>query len=330
MIKDEKEQMRQQHAMGAVITAVGIGEREGAKKALQEIQGMTVAERVVVNFQRAGVKDLVIVTSENQEEEFKKRLKGFGVTFLRKEDQENQEMFDAVKLGLSYLQSRCEKVFVCPVDVPFFSADTVKTLLETKGDVVIPSYNHHGGHPVLLDETVFAEIMDFEGAGGLRGAIRSLNRKPSYVSIEDVGTVKPVKEERLDPELVEAHHRNLNRAQVKLRLVHTKPYFGPGTVTLLRQIQRLGAVREASEKTGISYSKAWNMIRTAEEESGMELVRRQPGGKYGGTAELTEEGMELIRKFEMLEQSVEQFAEQEFQRIFGDHPVEKSENEKAN
>lgn len=329
MIMEKKEQMRTQQAMGAVITAVGIGEREGAKKALQEIQGMTVVERVVVNFQRAGVKDLVIVM-ENQEEELKKRLKGFGVTFLRKEDQENLEMFDAVKLGLSYLQSRCKKIFVCPVDVPFFTADTVRILLETEGNVVIPSYNHHGGHPVLLDQAVFTEIIQYEGSDGLRGAIRSLDRKPSYVSIEDVGTIKPVKQESLDLELMEAHHRNLNRAQVKLRLIHTKPYFGPGTVTLLRQIQRLGAVREASEKTGISYSKAWNMIRTAESESGMELVRRQPGGKYGGTAELTEEGMELIRKFEMLEQSVEQFAEQEFQQIFGENFFKTTEKEKVN
>ena len=72
------------------------------------------------------------------------------------------------------------------------------------------------------------------------------------------------------------------------------------------------------------------MIRTAESESGMELVRRQPGGKYGGTAELTEEGMELIRKFEMLEQSVEQFAEQEFQQIFGENFFKTTEKEKVN
>ena len=59
-------------------------------------------------------------------------------------------------------------------------------------------------------------------------------------------------------------------------------------VTLLKQIRSLGSVREASEKTGISYSKAWTMIRTAEEETGAELVGRRAGRKiwrYGRSDE---------------------------------------------
>lgn len=316
-MEKEIEKNKKDNKIGAVITAAGSGQRDGAKNALHEIQGMTLVERVVVNFQRAGVKDIVIITGD-QNEELKKQLKGFGITFLQNKDYEKQEMFDSVKTGLSYLKSRCEKVFICPVDVPFFSSDTLKILLETDGEVVIPSYDYRGGHPVLLDQSVFSNILSYEGTDGLRGAIRSLESKPVYVTIEDLGTVEPVKHDGVDPELVEEHHRNLNRAQVKVRLVHTKPYFGPGTVTLLRQIHRLGAVREASEKTGISYSKAWNMIRTAEEESGMELVNRKSGGKNGGTATLTEDGMELIRKYEELEQSIEQFAEKEFHRIFGE------------
>lgn len=72
-----------------------------------------------------------------------------------------------------------------------------------------------------------------------------------------------------------------------------------------------------TDDPGISYSKAWTMIHTAEEELGQELVRRQPGGKNGGTAELTETGWELIKKYEQLEASIEKFAAKEYQRIFG-------------
>ena len=42
------------------------------------------------------------------------------------------------------------------------------------------------------------------------------------------------------------------RATVKVRLTNRKPFFGPGMVTLLREIESLGSVREASEKTGMS------------------------------------------------------------------------------
>lgn len=317
-VHDDMTQMTERNwkTIGAVITAAGTGARGGAEQALTKIRGMSLAEYIVVNFQRAGVKDLVLVTG-NQNDEFKKQLKGFGVTFLSNEDSKRTEMLDSVKLGLDYLKERCEKVFVCPVDVPFFSMETVERLLKVDAAVVIPSYQYRGGHPVMLDQKIFSDILNYKGEDGLRGAIKSLHQKPIYIEIEDRGTVEPVQEGKVKEPVAEEHHRKLDRAQVKVRLAHTKPYFGPGTVTLLRQIQSLGAVREASEKTGISYSKAWNMIRTAEEESGLELVRRQPGGKSGGTAAVTEEGLKLIRKYEELEKLVERFAEEEYRRIFG-------------
>lgn len=302
--------------VGAVITAVGTGELSGTEQALTKMRGMSLAEYIVVNFQRANVKDIVLVTG-GQNEELKKTLKGFGVTFLQKEGNERSEMFDFVKLGLTYLEERCDRILICPVDVPFFSAESVGKLLSVHAPVVIPSYDFRGGHPVVLAKEVLSDIISYQGDEGLRGAIKALPGKPEYVELKDEGIASPIKKGTVKDEVAEAHHKELNRAQVKVRLTHTKPYFGPGTVTLLRQIHSLGAVREASEKTGISYSKAWTMIRTAEAESGLELVRRQPGGKFGGTAEVTAEGLELIRKYEELEKSVEQFAEAEYRRIFG-------------
>ena len=68
--------------VGAVITAAGTGERGGADQALTKVKGMSFAEYIVVNFQRAGVKDIVIITG-SQNEALKKQLKGFGVTFYR-------------------------------------------------------------------------------------------------------------------------------------------------------------------------------------------------------------------------------------------------------
>lgn len=302
-------------AVGAVITAAESGKHCGASYALKKVGGMSLAEHVVVNFQRAGVKDIVIVAGE-QEDALKKQLKGFGVTFLQNETYPAAEMLDFVKTGLNYLKERCNRVFICPVDVPFFSAKTVECLLEKDGEVVIPSYGYRGGHPVVLNQSVFLDILRYEGTDGLRGAIRALERKPEYVELGDVGVRSPIREDLSYEEAALSHSRDLKRAQVKVRLVHTKPYFGPGTVTLLRQIHSLGAVREASEKTGISYSKAWSMIHTAEAESGLELVRRQPGGKNGGTAEVTEAGLLLIRQYEELEQAVQRFAEEKYREIF--------------
>lgn len=310
MGKEEKECVT-----GAVITAAGTGSRNGGSSALQEVKGMSLVKHVVVSFQRAGIKEIVLVTGK-QDEQLKKELKGFGITFLQNREDTCAEMLDSVKIGLLYLKERCSRAFICPVDVPFFKKETVERLLEKQALAVIPSYDRKGGHPILVDQALFPRILTYEGKDGLRGVLHSLPQKPVYVDISDQGTIAPVYNGEIQKEAAEAYHQNLDRVQVKVRLAHTKPYFGPGMVTLLRQIDALGAVREASEKSGISYSKVWNMIRTAEEETGLALVRRQPGGKTGGKAEVTEAGRDLIRKYEELEQSVEQFAAKEYQRIF--------------
>lgn len=145
-VHDDMTQMTERNwkTIGAVITAAGTGERGGAEQALTKVKGMSLAEYIVVNFQRAGVKDIVIITG-SQNEALKKQLKGFGVTFLSNENPEKAEMMDSVKLGLKYLRDRCSKVFICPVDVPFFSMETVERLLKVEAAVVIPSYQYWGG-----------------------------------------------------------------------------------------------------------------------------------------------------------------------------------------
>lgn len=305
--------------MGAVIIATVHGMRNEIYKPLEEIEGLTAAERVAVNLRRAGVKDIVIVTDEASDK-LKKKLKGFGVTFLttnQPETERKTEMLDAVKTGLGYLRLRCDKVFVCPVDVPFFSELTVRKLMESGAEIAIPSYQMRGGHPVLIGKNAADHILKYTGDGGLKMAIRSMEVRPVYVEVEDEGIFVHADEAEA-PELVKQRNEEMVCAMSKVRLFNKKPYFGPGLVTLLRQIDSLGSVREASEKTGISYSKAWQMIKIAEEESGKCLVDRQQGGKSGGMARMTEEGKAMTDKYEELEREVQRFTDEAYRRIFSE------------
>ena len=105
---------------------------------------------------------------------------------------------------------------------------------------------------------------------------------------------------------------------VKLMLAGEKPFFGPGTINLFMQIERLGSVRGACEATGISYSKGWKMISRAERALNCRLVERQQGGKNGGAAALTETCREVIRRYKELEASIQDYARTEYEKVFGD------------
>ena len=115
--------------IGAVIVAAGMSTRMKQLKQLMRIGDMSLVERVVVSFQRAGVKDIIAVTGYRADE-IEKELRRMGITFLRNPDYETTEMFDSAKLGLSYLEGRCDKVLFCPADIPFFTDETVRKMLE--------------------------------------------------------------------------------------------------------------------------------------------------------------------------------------------------------
>lgn len=301
--------------IGAVIVAAGMSTRMKDFKQLMKIGDLTMAERVIVNFRRAGVKDIVMVTG-CQAKKLEKELCHLGVTFLRNENYETTQMFDSAKIGLTYLKDRCDKILFCPVDVPFFSDETVDKLLKQKGKLVFPVCKNKIGHPICIDSFLLPGILEYQGDNGLKGALDSLDVEPVKVYVEDEGAITDADTEEDYDYLVKLHNARLMRPQIKVCLAGKKTFFGPGTVTLLKHIDYLGSVREACQKTGISYSKGWAIIRSAERELEYKIVDCQPGGKNGGQASVSIKGKRLLALFENYEEKVKAAADDLYKDIF--------------
>lgn len=301
--------------IGAVIVAAGMSTRMKDFKQLMKIGDLTMAERVVVNFRQAGVKDIVMVTGY-QGKKLEKELHHLGITFLRNENYETTQMFDSAKIGFAYLQNRCDRVLFCPVDVPFFLDDTVDELMKQEGELVYPVCRNETGHPIRIDNSLLPRILEYQGDYGLRGALDSLGVEPVKVYVEDVGAITDADTEEDYEHLVEIHNARLMRPQIKVYLTGRKPFFGPGIMTLLKHIECLGSVREACQKTGISYSKGWSMIHSAEKELGYKVVDCQPGGKNGGMAVVSIKGKRLLELYETYEEKVKTMAERFYKDIF--------------
>ena len=303
--------------VGAVIAAADRPLGTGDDGRIMKIGNLTLAERIVINFQRAGIKDIAVVTGALAGQ-VEKSLHRFGVAFLKNENYEGSELFDSARIGLKYLENRCDQVFFCPVDIPFFTEQTVKSLLDQQGEIVIPKYHGRRGHPVRFDARLIPSILKYRGERGLKGALDSLGVAAQEVAVDDEGVIVDADIPGNYQHILKLHDAKLMRPQIKVRLANHKPFFGPGAVTLLRQIDRLESVREACGKMGISYSKGWTIIRTAEEELGYKIVERLHGGKNGGAAYVTERGKKLLCKFERYEEQVEKAAMELFEDIFLD------------
>ena len=107
------------------------------------------------------------------------------------------------------------------------------------------------------------------------------------------------------------------RCQVSVRIFGEEKCFGPGVADLLERVDRLKSLRKATIEMDMAYSKAWKIVKVAEANLGFELLKSVTGGKGGGGAELTEEAKKFLSAYRRLEQSVRQFADEEFVEIMG-------------
>ena len=258
--------------VGAIVAAAGLSRRMKQLKQLMKLNDISFTERIVRNFQQAGVRDVMMITGYKSDE-LEDQLRGLGVIFLKNEDYQTSQMFDSVKVGLRYVQDRYDRVFVCPADVPLFRADTVELELSCNENIVLPICNNRLGHPVLFDVSLVPQILSYNGERGLKGALDSLTGKTiCYLPINDEGVIMDADNPDDVRYLIDLHNANLLRAEVAVTIAGKKLFFNADTRLLLKQIDVFGSVQEACRRINISYSKAWKILHNLENELGYEIV----------------------------------------------------------
>ena len=97
-------------------------------------------------------------------------------------------------------------------------------------------------------------------------------------------------------------------AKVKLTLCTGERFFGPGICELLEKIRETGSIQAAAARMEMSYSKAWKILKRAEEEMGVNLIARVTGGKNGGSSTLTAAGEKAVQDFREMEARLTDYA----------------------
>ncbi|HHY04368.1 MAG TPA: LysR family transcriptional regulator [Thermoanaerobacterales bacterium] len=94
--------------------------------------------------------------------------------------------------------------------------------------------------------------------------------------------------------------------------------FGKGPCVLLETVDRLGTLNKAAAELGMSYSKAWSIIKRAEKQLGFLLMERTTGGVDGGGSSLTPEGKQLIKNYRLFCEEADAFLDELYKKYFGD------------
>ncbi len=90
--------------------------------------------------------------------------------------------------------------------------------------------------------------------------------------------------------------------QMRPRLYHGDDIaIGPGKADLLEAIRKTGSITAAAESMGMSYMRAWMLIRTMNGCFKAPLVHAKRGGAERGTAILTEMGQKVLALYRRIE-----------------------------
>lgn len=82
-------------------------------------------------------------------------------------------------------------------------------------------------------------------------------------------------------------------------------YVGPGRADLLQAIAEAGSIAAAGRSMGMSYRRAWSLVKALNEGFGRPLVEAERGGAGRGGARLTPTGEEVLRRYRRMRADAE-------------------------
>ena len=159
--------MKSDKSCTAILLAAGRSSRMGAFKPLLPFGNKTVIECCIDYLRDGGVDEIVVVVGHRADEI---REKISNVTFAINPDP-HSAMGASIAVGATALPETAQATLIALVDHPAIPATVVSTLLDSwksGARLVIPTWNGRGGHPVLVDLSLRAELTNLSETGGLR------------------------------------------------------------------------------------------------------------------------------------------------------------------
>ncbi len=97
--------------------------------------------------------------------------------------------------------------------------------------------------------------------------------------------------------------------KLRIRIAFPNGHIGPGKISLLEQIEKVGSISGAAKEMGMTYRRAWHLIETVQTVINEKVIETAIGGKKGGGAKLTPFGKELILLYREAETGAREGAE---------------------
>lgn len=187
---------KQPGSAAAVVLAAGMSRRMAAAgpKQLLRTAGKPLLEHALDSIRASGVREIVLVLgAEAAAIQQQIPLHGARVVF---NPEYQQGMGTSLRAGLGTVTPAADAALVILADQPFVLPETLKRLIafheqspheKSRAQIVLPLYRGFRGNPVLLDRSVFPEVMGLSGDVGCRAIFGSHTEGIHKLDVDDPG-----------------------------------------------------------------------------------------------------------------------------------------------
>ena len=180
--------------ISAIVLAAGQSRRMGRNKMLLPYGGSTVIETVIAEIAACGsVVDTVVVTG-CEHERLESLLVKYPLRCVFNPDYARAEMIVSIQVGLRAMPDNATAALIALGDQPRIQHDMVRRVNDAyaAGLIVIPSFARRRGHPILLDRSIWPDVLALPPEATLRDLIRAHEDRIHYVEVESDSVIRDI------------------------------------------------------------------------------------------------------------------------------------------
>jgi molybdenum cofactor cytidylyltransferase len=176
--------------ISAIVLAAGEASRFGRCKQLLVLDGKTLIEHVLDRVRQSRVDEVLVVLGAHAEAI---RAKIPDACIVINDDYANG-MSTSIQAGLR--ATNADAAMIVLADQPFIAPSSLDALInayeQQRARIVIPTFEGARGNPVIIDRTLFAEVMELRGDVGCRAIFGRHAEGIVTVAVDDRGVVTDI------------------------------------------------------------------------------------------------------------------------------------------
>jgi len=178
--------------VSAIVLAAGGSSRMGSLKQLMKVGERTLLEITLGAVKESAAGETVLVLG-HQADTILKSLRMDETTKLVVNEAYRNGMSTSIQAGLRAVSSDARAALIVLADQPFIKSAVIDQLIseyqKSGASIILPVYKGFRGNPVLIDRSLFNEMMEISGDIGCRSLFGLHSDKIRKLPVEDIGVL---------------------------------------------------------------------------------------------------------------------------------------------